>query len=93
MPRQCDKCKNVIYCMACTLKLKNKCGYCNSENVQFVNIEPNLMDLIRTIGVKCPNNGCTEEIEGPMTKHVNYLCKFKNEKFKNGLGEEHNVPG
>ena len=44
--RQCPSCKNVIFCLICSEKQKNKCGFCNQQDVVFEPIHPNLALII-----------------------------------------------
>ena len=78
-PRICMNCKNVIFCGACLEKIKGKCGYCKAPNAEFGRLDPNLMRILRTFCVKCPNEGCSElKYSDILAKHVNSECEYRD---------------
>lgn len=73
-PRQCNKCRNHLYCEKCVSINQNQCPYCKDTQVKFIPIHTQLRKLLDSIKFKCKRNNssiCNEESEGRNFK-INY---------------------
>ena len=91
-PVQCSKCINTLFCHDCSKKLRNKCGYCNEENVSWLPINPRMKKIIDSFKFQClyHTNGCQAVLEGKdfqIQKHQNLSCMFKDKKMIKDFAE------